>query len=99
VIKPIQDGIILTIHALPRSGRSGRAGLAGVRGEALLVRLRASPVEGAANAELIELLAGALAVPKRAVSIMVGSRARHKLVRVTGIDIATAEARLLKTDA
>jgi uncharacterized protein (TIGR00251 family) len=96
VIKPIPDGIILTIHALPRSGRSG---LAGVRGEALLVRLRSSPVEGAANAELIELIAGALAVPKRAVSIMVGSRARHKLVRVAGIDVATAQARLFKIDA
>jgi uncharacterized protein (TIGR00251 family) len=94
MITPTPDGILLTIRASPRSGRSG---VAGVRGDALLVRLQASPVEGAANDELIELIASALGVPKRAVSITVGSRSRNKLVRVSGIDLATATSRLLKT--
>jgi len=91
VIQSTPDGIILGIRVIPRAGKSG---LAGTRGEALLVRLHAPPVEGAANQELIEVIATALAVPKRAVSIVSGERSRQKRVRVTGIDAATASSRL-----
>ena len=58
------------------------------------MRLHAPPVEGAANHELIDVIARALAVPKRAVSIASGERSRQKSVRVSGIDAATAAARL-----
>jgi len=47
--------------------------------------LNAAPVDGAANAELIEVLADALDVPKRAVSIVGGERSRQKRVRVDGV--------------
>ena len=56
-----------------------------MRGDALLVRLHAAPVDGAANAELIQVLAEALDVPKRAVSIASGERSRQKRVRVEGV--------------
>jgi uncharacterized protein (TIGR00251 family) len=65
--------------------RAARAGLAGSREDALLVRLNAAPVEGAANAELIEVLADALGVPKRAVSISAGERSRRKTVLIRGL--------------
>ena len=68
--------------------------MAGTRGDALLVRLNAPPVEGAANAELIELIATALQVPKRSVSIAAGERSRQKRIRVEGLDVATAKRRL-----
>jgi uncharacterized protein (TIGR00251 family) len=58
------------------------------------VRLHAPPVDGAANDELIDIIARVLAVPKRAVSIASGERSRQKSVRVSGIDAATAAARL-----
>jgi uncharacterized protein (TIGR00251 family) len=57
MIEPTTDGIIITIRVIPRARRSG---LAGVRGEALLVRVQAPPVDGAANVEVIGLLAAAL---------------------------------------
>jgi uncharacterized protein (TIGR00251 family) len=55
-----------------------------MRGDAVLVRLNAAPVDGAANAELIEVLADAYGVPKRAVEIVAGERSRQKRVRITG---------------
>jgi uncharacterized protein (TIGR00251 family) len=58
------------------------------------VRLHAPPVDGAANDELIDVIATALAVPKRSVSIASGERSRQKSVRVSGIDAPTAAARL-----
>lgn len=73
---------IIDVRVIPRAGKSG---IVGTRGDALLVRLHAAPVDGAANAELIEVLAEALGVPKRAVSIASGERSRQKRVRVEGV--------------
>jgi uncharacterized protein len=92
MIQPVPDGVLIHVRVLSRAGRSG---VAGVRGDAVVLRLHAAPVEGAANAELIEVMASALDVPKRAVSIVAGERSRQKRVRVTGIDVAQAERRLM----
>lgn len=56
-----------------------------MRGGALLVRLNAAPVDGAANAELIAVLSDVLDVPKRAVSIVSGERSRRKRVHIEGL--------------
>jgi uncharacterized protein (TIGR00251 family) len=85
------NAVLIRVRVIPRAGRSG---VAGTRDGAWLIRLQAPPVEGAANEELIEVIAKALAVPKRSVSIGSGERSRQKSVRVSGIDAATAEARL-----
>ena len=65
-----------------------------MRGSSLLVRLNAAPVDGAANAELIDVLADVLSVPKRAVSIVSGERSRQKRVRVAGLSVADIDARI-----
>ena len=91
MIASTPEGVAIVVRVIPRAGRSG---LAGTRGDAFLVRLQSPPVEGAANEELIEVLARALQVPKRAVTIVAGDRSRLKRVQVTGIDAATAAARL-----
>jgi uncharacterized protein (TIGR00251 family) len=92
MIESTPDGIIINVRVVPRAGKAGPSG---VRGGALLVRLHAPPVEGAANAELVEVLAATLGVPKRAVAIVAGERSRQKRVQVTGVDAATAASRLL----
>src|SRR5687768_9485224 len=91
VIRSTPDGILIDVRVIPRSGR---AGIAGTRDGALLVRLNAPPVEGAANTELIEVMADALGVPRRAVSIASGERSRQKRVRVVGISDADAIIKL-----
>lgn len=82
---------MIAVRVVPRAGRSG---IAGTRDGALLVRLNAAPVEGAANAELIEVIAKALDVPRRAVTIASGERSRQKRVRVAGISVEQANAAL-----
>jgi uncharacterized protein (TIGR00251 family) len=81
----------LAIRVVPRASR---AGIAGVRGEAVLVRLGAAPVDGAANAELVDTLARALDLPRRAVTITAGARSRTKLVRLEGVSRDEALRRL-----
>jgi uncharacterized protein len=73
----------LEIRVLPRAGRSG---FAGVRDGAVLVKLAAAPVDGAANDELIALLAKTLKIPKRDVTIVSGDRSRSKRIRIAGMD-------------
>ena len=43
-------------------------------------------MDGAANSELIALLAKALDIPKRDITIISGERSRSKRVRVAGMD-------------
>ncbi len=82
---------LIDVRVVPRAGRSG---LAGVRDGALLVRLAAAPVDGAANAELIAVLADALHLPKRSIHIVSGDRSRAKRVRIDGMAPAAARAAL-----
>jgi uncharacterized protein (TIGR00251 family) len=81
-------GVIIDVRVIPRAGKSG---IAGTRAGALLVRLNAAPVEGAANAELIDVIARALGVPKRSVTIVAGERSRQKRVGVAGVSAAQVE--------
>lgn len=90
------EGLLIDVRVIPRSSR---AGIDGTRDGALLVRLTAPPVEGAANAELIEVLATALSVPKRAVTLASGDRSRQKRVRVAGVSEREARSRLSLPDS
>ncbi len=87
------DGILIDVRVIPRAGRSQ---IAGMRGDALLVRLGAAPVDGAANEELVEVLAGALRVPRRHITLIAGERSRSKRVRVRGMTVEEATRLLIR---
>ena len=91
VIESVSGGITIAVRVIPRASRSA---VVGTRGDALLVRIKAAPVDGAANEELIETIARALDVPRRSVTIVSGARGRLKRVQVSGIDAASASSRL-----
>jgi len=91
-LRPVHSD--LDVKVIPRAGRSGFAGL---RDGALLVRLAAAPVDGAANDELIALLATTLGVPKRDITIVSGQRSRSKRIRIAGLDRDQAVTRLTPT--
>ena len=88
MITSAPDGAIVDVRVIPRAIRSA---IAGTRGDALLVRLKAPPVDGAANAELIRLLADVLGVPQRNIQIVSGERSRGKRVRISGRSVAEVE--------
>lgn len=89
MITAVDGGVLLDVRVVPRAGRSR---LVGTRDAALLVRLAAAPVDGAANAELIAVLADAFAVPRRQVAIVAGDRSRQKRVRLVGVTAGEAAA-------
>lgn len=81
----------ITVRLTPRASREE---IVGVRDGALLVRVTAPPVKGAANAALVRLLAKVLGVPKGAIAIVSGGTSRMKVVEVHGLDEVEARRRL-----
>lgn len=90
-VRDTPGGSLLTIRVIPRARRTAWDG---IRGEALLVRLAAPPVDGAANAALIAFLANALGVARRQVTLVAGERGRDKTLRIEGLSAVEVGARL-----
>ena len=82
----------LDVRVTPRAGRTG---FAGMREDVLLVRLAAAPVDGAANEELINLIAKTLRIPRRDVTIVSGERSRNKRIRIAGLTQEAVMAKLV----
>ena len=78
----IKNGQVrFNVHVLPGSSRSE---IAGTHNDSLRVRVAARPVEGAANEELILILAKTFKVSKSNVRIVGGARGRKKQVSIDG---------------
>jgi uncharacterized protein (TIGR00251 family) len=92
MLTPMPDGVILSVRIIPRARKTE---LSGIRGGALLVRVNAPPVAGAANAALIELLARRLTIPRHAIQIRGGEHARVKRVAIAGVTADAVRAALL----
>lgn len=86
-----RDGVAFAVRVVPRAGRTG---IAGARGDALLVRLAAPPVDGAANDALIAFLADMFDCPKRDVTIVSGQTSRDKRVAISGLTPEVVATRL-----
>jgi uncharacterized protein YggU (UPF0235/DUF167 family) len=77
---------------------AGRAGVVGRYGAAWKVRVTAPPERGRANAAVLDLLAGALGLPRASVSLVSGHGGRDKIVELAGITEAEIEGRLASAE-
>ncbi len=73
------EGIIIRIRVLPNAKQ---AEIVGLHDGALKIRVQAPAIEGKANAALIAFLAKKFGIPKRSLSILRGTKDRHKIVRI-----------------
>jgi len=80
------DGVVIACRLTPKGGRDAIDGVAtlsdGMR--VLLVRVRAAPQDGKANAALCALIAGKLGVAASKARLAAGAKSRVKQVAVTG---------------
>jgi len=91
VVTTREGAVRFEVLAKPRA-RNSR--IAGTREGALVVHLAAPPVDGAANAELIETVARALGIAKRDVVLARGETSRTKLVEVRTLSAEEVRSRL-----
>lgn len=78
-----KDGaVIFTVRVVPRASKSE---IAGEMEGALKIRIASPPVDGAANAELVKVLAKRFGVSKSAVEIISGQTSKTKQVKISGV--------------
>jgi uncharacterized protein (TIGR00251 family) len=82
--------LIVAVRVTPRARRNAFT----LEGETLRVWLAAPPIDGAANAALLALLAERLALPKRAVTLLRGESSREKLVTIESLSAEEFRKRL-----
>lgn len=85
------DVFRLTVRIVPRASRDV---VVGMRAGALLVRVTAPPVDGAANEALVRVLARRIGVPKGALRIATGRTSKLKVMEIAGLDEAEFHRRL-----
>src|SRR5262245_45681856 len=90
--RDVDGGARLRVRVTPRASRDA---IVGARGGALVVRVAAAPVDGAANTALVRLVARALGVPPSSVEVVRGATGREKQLQVTGLGADEVRARLL----
>ena len=86
--RAVADGLAIAVRVTPRGGRDAlNAGTP----EHFAARLAAAPVDGAANAALVALIAKTFGVPKRAVTIVASETTRLKRLHIAGGSTTLAE--------
>jgi uncharacterized protein (TIGR00251 family) len=91
VLHPTADGVVIDVHVQPGGSRDE---IVGRHGDALKVKVSAPPEGGKANKAVCRLLADAFGVPRSAVEVVSGATSRRKRIRLAGVSVDAAEARL-----
>jgi hypothetical protein len=86
--------VIVTVRLTPKGGRDAIEGVATLADGRMVLkaRVRAAASEGEANAALIALLARAVDVAPRAVTLIAGATGRLKRLKIAGTTAALATA-------
>ncbi len=90
-IRESGEGVTFAVKVHPRAKKNA---ITGEMGDALKIALTAPPVEGRANAAVVEFLAEVLRVPRASVTIAAGQSSRNKVIRVKGLSVAEVQERL-----
>ena len=81
-VRDASGGFAFDILVQPRASR---AKIGPMVGDRLKIGVTAPPVDGEANAAVIELLAKRLGIAKSAVQVVAGASSRRKTIRVMGV--------------
>ena len=76
------EALTIRVRVKPRAGRSR---VLSAESGTVEVAVAAPPVDGAANEELVRLLAIVLGIGRRSIEIVGGARGRNKLLRIRGL--------------
>lgn len=83
--------IIFFVRVVPRASKSV---IVGEYDGALKVRIASPPVDGAANAELVKLIAKVFGVAKGAVEIIGGQTSKNKRIKIANLSQSKFEEKL-----
>jgi uncharacterized protein (TIGR00251 family) len=87
-LRLVGDAVMFDVLVQPRASRAQIGPLHDGR---VKIAVTAPPVDGEANAAVIELVAKSLGIAKRAVEVTAGASSRRKTLRVTGVTLHQIE--------
>ncbi|MBI1842203.1 MAG: DUF167 domain-containing protein [Verrucomicrobia bacterium] len=90
-ILPFTGGVSLNLRVQPRSSKNE---VGPVADGYLKMRVTAPPVDAAANAAVVALLAETLDCPRGAIELVRGGTSRNKVVRIHGLTAAAVAGKL-----
>ncbi len=95
-LRAVPDGVTLAVRAQPGAKKTAIVGVYG-EGDAaqLKIQVHAPPIEGRANAALIEFLAEMFSLPRKSVELVSGESSRSKVFLLRGASAAEVKS---KTD-
>jgi len=89
MVRETVDGVMLAVRAQPGAKKTAISGIYGDgQGAQLRIAVHAPPVEGRANAVLVQFLAETFGAPKSAVEIVSGELSRSKVFLLRGLTAA-----------
>jgi uncharacterized protein len=90
-LRETEDGCVLTLAVQPGAKKNE---IVGPHGDALKLRLKAPPVEGKANAALLQFFAQTLGVRQAGCTLIAGDTSRAKRLHVRGLTKSLALIKL-----
>lgn len=84
-IRDVPGGCVIAVKVVPGSSRDK---IVGVLGDALKIATSAAPEKGKANAAVAAILAKAVGLDRRAVTLVSGPTSPHKEFSVSGMNAA-----------
>ena len=89
-----KPGTLIQVRVQPRSSREGPLSVFGDPPTALRWGVRAAPVDGQANADLLKSLSAYFSIRKSSFQLLRGEQSRHKAVFIEGIAADEVRSRL-----
>ncbi|MDL2285927.1 DUF167 domain-containing protein [Desulfococcaceae bacterium OttesenSCG-928-F15] len=87
-LSPCREGVRIALHVQPKASKSE---ITGLHGNALKLRIKAPPVDGAANEACLKFLAKLLKRPVSSLVLVSGQSSRQKQVLVPGREDETPD--------
>lgn len=91
MFRQTSEGIELVLHVLPNAPKSQ---IVGLHGERLKIKIKAPPVEGKANEEIVQFFSTVLGIPKKQIDFRRGERSKSKTLLVRGLTLEAIKNRL-----
>ena len=91
----IKNETIFTIYLQPGAKKSE---VCGTHDGHIKIKVNSLPVDGKANAALIQFLSDILDIPKSSIELISGKKSRIKKVKITGVSEVVCNKKLLKNE-
>jgi uncharacterized protein (TIGR00251 family) len=92
-LSSMTSSVRINVYVQPRASKTA---VAGEHDGAIRIRLAAPPVDGAANAALVEFIAERLRIAKSRVRVVAGQTSRRKVIEIDDVNLEAVNAALQK---